>query len=155
MQYWVVQFSWVCTSLLFLLFLVPMVTTALIHGGQIGSMVLFQFSCIVKTCFASMYVVILEKVPWTVDKKVYSFHLFGWNFCRCLLGHFDLWHLLTSEFLHLVFVWTAYLLAKLWYWSHPLSPCEDQCVVLAVMVFMNLGVLVFGAQMIRIVISSW
>ena len=40
-----------------------------------------------------------------------------------LLGQFDLWCHLASEFLYLVFDWMTSLLIRVKYWSHPALPC--------------------------------
>lgn len=55
-------------------------------------------------------------------------------FCKYLLGPFGLWCHLTPVFPSLVFVCLMCLLVKVGYWCHPLSLCQKQNVILAIVV---------------------
>lgn len=98
---------------------------ASIYSGQIGCIVLFPFPCI---CWE----ITLCPSPWSIWSKLHDLLRIRYIllFCKYLLGPFSLWCCLAPVFLWLVFLCLMCLLLKLWYWSHLLSLCESQYVIL-------------------------
>ena len=70
------------------------------------------------------------KVQWGIEKNLYSF-VFGWNVPhKYLLSLFGL-----NSISLFVFVWMICLLVRMGYWSLPLSACDGQYVIWAIVVF--------------------
>jgi hypothetical protein len=76
--------------------------------------------------------------------------------CRCLLSPFDTQCCLILRFLFHFFILMIYLLLRVDYWWFPLFFCWCFSVLISsVVLFNEVCVLVFGACVLPIVISSW
>lgn len=105
--------------------------STLVFSGLIEHRVLFKCSYHFSTCFVSLYVI---KVTWPVEKKM-DYLVFGWNVLWMSVRTFWFMALCNSSIFLLNFSLDGLSFGENWVWSHPLSLCESQGMILGAVVF--------------------